>query len=96
MSSRTDRVVLAVGVAAVIAWMLSYSWLLGAVIPLGDVRFAVSPWLVAEVAPVVLGGAAVTAGLMARVDGGRMGRRARTGAVLGGVAAGLALLSLAA
>ena len=83
------------GALAVAAWLASYSWLLGAVIPMQGLDFSPSPWLIAEVVAVVVGAAAVVVALAGSVDGVRVRRRARVGAVMGGVAATLALLSLA-
>lgn len=102
MSTRADVAALVLGVTSAAAWLLSYSWLLWAVLPLPwpegteEVSPWLSPWFVAEVAAVVLGLAALAVALASRPAGGRMSRRGRTGAVLGGAAACLALLSLAA
>jgi hypothetical protein len=93
---RTDGVVVTLGVTAVTAWLLSYSWLLGVVLPMPALDLAVSPWLVAEILAVIAGAgaAAVPLAAGARPAAAPMSRRARTWAVLGGVAGGLALLSL--
>jgi hypothetical protein len=96
VTGRSGRTALALGVVAVIAWLMSYSWLLGAVIPVPEIEYAVSPWLVSEIVAVLVGLAAVVVALVGARGMTGMRRRARVGAVMGGVAATLAMLSLAA
>lgn len=103
----TGTVAIALSMVAVALWLLSYSWLLGLVLP-ADVstrilseetlsRLGVSPWLVVEVAaiPVGLGGSLL--GLLA-VRSGVDSRRKwlRAASVLGAGAALLCLASLLA
>lgn len=95
VSPSTERVVVALGWIAVVAWLASYSWLLGAVLPMQDVHVTTSPWLVAEVVAALVGAAAVVVAMAGSVEGAPVTRRARAGAVMGGAAAALALLSLA-
>ncbi|WP_207454515.1 hypothetical protein [Desertivibrio insolitus] len=92
--SGTNRAVVALGVAAVVSWALSYSWLIGVVVPMPAFEYEVSPWLVVEIAAVVLGVAAVVVALVAAGRGGTS-RRARVWAWIGGAAALLAGVSLA-
>lgn len=94
MRSGVDRLVVALGLAAVIAWLLSYSWLIGVLVPMPEFEYTVSPWLVVEIAAVVLGIAAVLVALVAAARGGTS-RRARVWAWIGGAAALLAGVSLA-
>lgn len=94
MGKGAERAVVVLGVLAVVAWLGSYSWLLGAWIPMGDVDFSTSPWLVSEVVALIVGAAAVLVALAGSVQGATS-RRARIWAVSGGVAAALSGLSLA-
>ncbi|WP_150306572.1 RAMP4 family protein [Planctomonas psychrotolerans] len=61
-----------------------------------DIAYPVSPWLLAELAAVVVGFSAVGVAWAGRDTGSRMSRGAAAGAVMGGSAATLALLSLLA
>jgi hypothetical protein len=91
-----ERTALTLGIVAVVAWLMSYSWLLGAIIPMPDIPFAVSPWLLAELVAVLVGFSAVVVALAGAGGFRGMSRRAGAGAVMGGLAAALALLSLTA
>ena len=85
---------LGLGVLSVVLWLLSYSWLVGVTPPTRWIRRDASPWLVSEVAAVVVGAVALVAWLALRRSAAR-GRAARWGAILGGTAALLFALSLA-
>lgn len=101
----TGTVAIALSMVAVALWLLSYSWLLGLVLP-ADVstrilseetlnRLGVSPWLVVEVAaiPVGLGGSFL--GLLAVRSGVDSRRRwLRAASVLGAAVALLCSASL--
>ena len=71
----TGTVALALSAVAVVFWLLSYSWLLGLVLPQDVVdavlseerldRLGVSPWLVAELAAIPTGFVAAVLGAWA-------------------------------
>ncbi len=83
--------------AAVAFWLLSYSWLLGYLIPMeGAGDLPVSPWLVAELAAIPLGCCAVVVAVAALGQTGTRRTGVRAAAWAGGLAALLALLSVAA
>jgi hypothetical protein len=90
-----ERAVVVLGRVALIAWLASYSWLLGAVIPMDGIDLAVSPSLVAGSVALVVGATAVAVALAGSVEGMPVTRRARAGAVMGGAVAALSLPSLA-
>lgn len=96
MNKRAEGAVLMLGLVAAIAWLASYSWMLGAVIPMQNLEYRVSPWLVSEIVAVVVGAVAVLVALAVSRKGAPWSARSRTGAILGGGAAVLSLLSLAA
>lgn len=80
---------------AVALWLLSYSWLLGFLLPQeAQPTFAVSPWLLAELAAIPLGFLAVLLAVVAMRSSGDRRRRVRVAAWGGGVAAALSLLSV--
>jgi hypothetical protein len=95
VSRAADRAVVVLGVLAVVAWLGSYSWLLGVWIPMDDLEYSTSPWLVSEVVALVAGAAAVVVALAGSVEGATISRHARGCAMAGGAAAALSLLSLA-
>lgn len=86
------------GSAAAMCWLLSYSWLLGAVLPMeGLGSLPVSPWLVAELMAIPLGlGAAVLAGVAVRTGRDERQPGARLAGWGGGLVAVLATLSVLA
>lgn len=104
--STTGTAAITLSVVAVACWLLSYSWLLGLVLP-ADVaaailseetlaRMRVSPWLVAEVVAIPTGLAGAGLGAWAvrrRVD--RRRKAIRAAAVAGAVVAVLSFVSLA-
>lgn len=75
-------------------WLLSHSWMVGVTPPTRWISRDASPWLVSEVAAVVVGAVALLAWLALRRTPAR-GRVARWGAILGGGAALLSAVSLA-
>jgi hypothetical protein len=95
VSQAAERAVVVLGVIAVVAGLGSSSWLLGAWIPMDDVEFATSPWLVSEIVALIVGTAAVLVALTGSSKGAGTSRRARVCAIAGGAAAALSLLSLA-
>ncbi|WP_210508481.1 hypothetical protein [Naasia sp. SYSU D00057] len=93
--SRAGSVSVVLAVAALVLWLLSYSWLLGFLLPPeAQPTFEVSPWLLAELAAIPLGASAVILAVLAirAAKDGR--RRVRVWAWVGGAAAALSLLSV--
>lgn len=93
-----NRMVLGLGGLAVFFWLASYSWIVGLALPTHWIWPDVSPWLIAELAAVVVGAVSLCAGLLLawRSPSEELRRTPLLGAVLGGVAMALSLLSLVA
>jgi hypothetical protein len=88
--------VLLLGVLSVVLWAASYSWLVGLTPPTEWISRTASPWLVAEVAAVVVGVPAVVGGLVLAGRRGNGGRRTAVWAVaLAGFATTASAVSLA-
>ena len=86
---------MALAVAALVLWLLSYSWLLGALLPReAQPTFEVSPWLLAELGAIPLGVLAVILAVVAVRVAGDARRHVRVWAWVGGAAAALSLLSV--
>jgi hypothetical protein len=88
--------VLALGVLSVVLWLASYSWLVGVTPPTQWISRELSPWLIAEIAAVATGAAALAGGLLlARGSTGAARRIPIVAAALGGFALVTTALSLA-
>ena len=89
------RAAMVLALLCVVCWLASYSWLLGLEPPTRAVLPEASPWWVAEAVAVPLGVGAVVLGTWgARTASGLERRVSCAAAIVAGVAAALASLSL--
>lgn len=88
-------VVLGLAGLAVFFWLASYSWIVGLAPPTRWISSDASPWLIAEIAAVLLGVVSLCAGLLLawRSPSGQR-RTPLLAAALGGFATAMTMLSL--
>ena len=91
------RWTLTLAFASVVCWLLSFSWLLGGAVPVGvPTGWRVSPWLIAQLAAIPLGVAAVVCGAVELDVVGPHRRWVIASAWAGGLAALFSMLGVAA